>query len=81
MKLIIGKFQASHDGYYKKFKLIHEREIEFYPEQMKSLLVLIRLLKKHKSKISNLILDFTLILDSKVMKTQDNKSILIELRR
>jgi len=29
------KISASHDGYQKKFSTIHEREIEFYPEQMK----------------------------------------------
>ena len=29
------KISASHNGYQKKFGAIHEREIEFYPEQMK----------------------------------------------
>jgi len=29
------KISGSHDGYLKKFQTIHEREIEFYPEQMK----------------------------------------------
>jgi uncharacterized heparinase superfamily protein len=29
------KISGSHDGYLKKFKTIHEREVEFYPEQMK----------------------------------------------
>jgi uncharacterized heparinase superfamily protein len=29
------KISGSHDGYQKKFQTIHEREIEFYPEQMK----------------------------------------------
>ena len=28
------KINASHDGYQKKYNSIHEREIEFYPEQM-----------------------------------------------
>ena len=28
------KINASHDGYLKKYNSIHEREIEFYPEQM-----------------------------------------------
>ena len=28
------KINASHDGYLKKYHSIHEREIEFYPEQM-----------------------------------------------
>ena len=29
------KINASHDGYQKKYNTIHEREIEFYPEQFK----------------------------------------------
>ena len=29
------KINASHDGYNKKYNAIHEREIEFYPEQFK----------------------------------------------
>ena len=29
------KISASHDGYSKKFNVIHERKIEFYPEQEK----------------------------------------------
>ena len=29
------KINASHDGYLKQYGIIHEREIEFYPEQIK----------------------------------------------
>ena len=29
------KITGSHDGYLRKFGTIHEREIEFYPEQNK----------------------------------------------
>src|SRR6056300_417580 len=39
------KISASHDGYLKKFQTIHEREIEFYPEQTKFICV-DKLLKK-----------------------------------
>ena len=28
------KINASHDGYQKRYNTIHEREIEFYPEQL-----------------------------------------------
>ena len=28
------KIEASHDGYLGKYNSIHERKIEFYPEQM-----------------------------------------------
>ena len=71
------KISASHDGYYKKFKLIHEREIEFYPEQEK-FIGFDKILKKHKKNIK-FDIRFHLNPNSKVMKTQDNKSILIEL--
>ena len=71
------KISTSHDGYYKKFKLIHEREIEFYPEQEK-FVGFDKILKKHKKNIK-FDIRFHLNPNSKVMKTQDNKSILIEL--
>ena len=29
------KISAAHDGYLKQYGIIHEREIEFYPEQIK----------------------------------------------
>ena len=72
------KISGSHDGYLKKFKTIHEREIEFYPEQMK-FIGFDKLLKKDKSKNIKFDIRFHLTQDTKVMKTQDNKSILIEL--
>ena len=72
------KISGSHDGYLKKFKTIHEREIEFYPEQMK-FIGFDKLLKKDKSRNIKFDIRFHLTPDTKVMKTQDNKSILIEL--
>ncbi len=72
------KISASHDGYLKKYNSIHEREIEFFPEQM----VFIGIDKLIKQKINyNYKFDirFHLEPDVKLMKTQDNKSILIEL--
>jgi uncharacterized heparinase superfamily protein len=72
------KVSGSHDGYLKKFKTIHEREIEFYPEQMK-FIGFDRLLKKDKLKDLKFDIRFHLHPSSKTMKTQDNKSILIEL--
>jgi len=72
------KISASHDGYLKKFQIIHEREIEFYPEQTKFICV-DKLLKKDNSREIKFDIRFHLEPSSKVMKTQDNKSILIEL--
>ena len=72
------KISGSHDGYLKKFQTIHEREIEFYPEQMK-FIGFDKLLKKDNSGQIKFDIRFHLEPSSKVMKTQDNKSILIEL--
>ena len=72
------KVIASHDGFLKKYKLLFEREIQFYPENFK-------LMGKDKiigkKNLPNLKFDIRFHLDpySKVMKTQDNKSILIEI--
>jgi len=72
------KISGSHDGYIKKFKTIHEREIEFYPEQMK-FVGFDKLQRKNNFKDIKFDIRFHLHPDAKVMKTQDNKSILIEL--
>ena len=72
------KISGSHDGYLKKFKTVHEREIEFYPEQMK-FVGFDKLLRKETQKDIKFDIRFHLNPDAKVMKTQDNKSILIEL--
>ena len=72
------KILAAHDGYYHKFKLIHEREIEFYPEQTK-FIGFDKILRKEISKDIKFDIRFHLNPNTKVMKTQDNKSILIEL--
>jgi uncharacterized heparinase superfamily protein len=72
------KISASHDGYLKKFQTIHEREIEFYPEQTK-FIGLDKLLRKDDSREIKFDIRFHLEPSSKVMKTLDNKSILIEL--
>ena len=72
------KISAAHDGYYKKFKLIHERKIEFYPEQTK-FIGFDKIIKKEVTKKIKFDIRFHLNPNTKVMKTQDNKSILIEL--
>jgi uncharacterized heparinase superfamily protein len=72
------KISGSHDGYLKKFKTIHEREVEFYPEQMK-FVGFDKLQKKNNYIEIKFDIRFHLHPDAKVMKTQDNKSILIEL--
>ena len=72
------KINAAHDGYQKKYKSIHEREIEFYPEQFKFVGT-----DKILNKKTNLNIKFEIRFhfepNIKLMKTQDNKTILIEL--
>ncbi len=72
------KISATHDGYLIKFGTICEREIEFYPEQMK-FIGHDKLLRKTPNKEIKFDIRFHLDPNSKVMKTQDNKSILIEI--
>ena len=72
------KISASHDGYLKKFGSIHDREVEFYPEQTK-FVGTDKIIRKNKDKNVKFDIRFHLNPNSKVMKTLDNKSILIEL--
>ena len=72
------KVSASHDGYSQKFNAIHERDIEFYPEQMK-FIGLDKILRKNPSRNIKFDIRFHLNPNAKVMKTQDNSSILVEL--
>ena len=72
------KISGAHDGYLIKFGTIYEREIEFYPEQMK-FIGHDKLFRKVPSKEIKFDIRFHLDPSAKVMKTQDNKSILIEI--
>ena len=72
------KINASHDGYLKQYGIIHDREIEFYPEQMK-FIGHDKILYKNKYKNLKFEIRFHLEPNIKVMKTKDNKSILIDL--
>ena len=72
------KINVAHDGYLKKYNLFYQREIEFYPENNK-LVGTDKLIGKKL--LPNLKFDLRFHLDpsTKTMKTQDNKSIFIEL--
>ena len=72
------KISAAHDGYLKKYGVIHERELEFYPEQMK-FIGYDKIIKKKNNKNFKFEIRFHLEPNIKIMKTQDNKSILIDL--
>jgi len=70
--------KSSHNGYLKEFGTIHERTLEFFPESEK-FLGKDRLIKKKNFRSTNFEIRFHLMPNSKVTKTQDNKTILIEL--
>ena len=70
---------ASHDGYNKRYGVIHERKIEFFPENYK-FIGQDKLLKKKNFKSSNFEIRFHLEPNVKIMKTQDGKSILIDIK-
>ena len=69
---------ASHNGYLKKYGIVHERKIEFFPEN-KKFIGTDTLKKKKNYKNTNFEIRFHLHPSSKIMKTQDNKSIFVEL--
>ena len=71
------KIVASHDGYLKRYNSIHEREIEFFPKQM--LFVGLDKIKKKTNHNYKFDVRFHVEPNVKLMKTQDNKSILIKL--
>tara|TARA_Y100000591_G_scaffold288402_1_gene272616 strand:- start:7369 stop:8979 length:1611 start_codon:yes stop_codon:yes gene_type:complete len=72
------KINASHDGYLKKYNLIHEREIEFFPEKM-IFSGTDRIIKKKTNNNYKFDIRFHVEPSIKLMKTQDKKTILIEL--
>jgi len=72
------KINASHDGYLKQYGIIHNREIEFYPEQMK-FIGHDKIISKNNFQNLKFEIRFHLEPNVKVMKTQDNKSILIDV--
>ena len=72
------KINASHNGYLKKYNSIHERKIEFYPEIFK-FIGNDKIINKKSNFNIKFEIRFHLEPNVKLMKTQDKKSILIEL--
>ena len=69
--------KGSHNGYQKKYGIIHNRELEFFPETnlLKGKDILI---KRKNSKNTNFEIRFHFIPGTKITKTQNEKSILLE---
>ena len=72
------KISATHDGYLKKYGVIYEREVEFYPEHMR-FIGHDKMVSKNSIKNLKFEIRFHLDPNIKIMKTQDNKSILLDL--
>ena len=72
------KINAAHDGYLKQYGIIHDRKIEFFPEQMK-FIGSDKIISKKMTKNLKFEIRFHLEPTIRVMKTQDNKSIFIDL--
>ena len=71
--------KSSHNGYLKEFGTIHERTLEFFPESVK-FLGKDKLVKKKNYKSTSFEIRFHLLPNSKVTKTQDGRTVLIELQ-
>ena len=69
---------GSHDGYLKKYGVIHERNIQFFVEKNR-FIGKDKLIKKRNFKSSNFEIRFHFQPGTKISKTQDEKSVLIEL--
>ena len=69
---------SSHDGYLKEYGIVHERQLEFFFETYK-LVGQDKLIKKRNFKSSNFEIRFHLMPGTKITKTYDGRSILIEL--
>ena len=69
---------GSHDGYLKNYGIIHERKIEFFTD-LNKFNGIDKLLKKKKFKSLNFEIRFHFEPGTKITKTQEGKSILIEI--
>ena len=74
----LWSLKGSHNGYQKKYGVIHDRELNFFPE-INKLVGKDTILKKKNFKSTNFEIRFHLIPEAKITKTQDGKVILIEL--
>ena len=70
--------KGSHDGYLKNYGTIHERSLEFFPEKNK-FVGTDKLIKNKNFVHTNFDIRFHLMPTTKVTKTQDKNTILIEL--
>ena len=70
--------KASHNGFLKKFGILHERSLEYFVEKDK-LIGTDKIISKNKLESRNYDIRFHMEPDVKLTKTLDNKTILIEI--
>ena len=70
---------GSHDGYLKEYGIIHERSLEFFHETAR-LIGKDKLIKKRNFKKSDFEIRFHFLPETKITKTKDGRSILIEVK-
>ena len=70
--------KASHNGFLKKLGILHERSLEYFAEKDK-LIGTDKIISKKKSESKKYDIRFHMEPGVKLMKTQDNKNIMIEL--
>ena len=76
----LWSFEAAHDGYAKRYGIIHQRKVEFFHDTLK-LIGTDKIIKKKNFKSTNFEIRFHLVPSARVMKTQDGKSIYIEIEK
>ena len=76
----LWSFEASHDGYIKRYGIIHQRKVEFFHNNFK-LTGSDNIIKKKKFRSTNFEIRFHLVPNAKILKTQDGKSIYIEIEK
>ena len=68
---------ASHDGYLRRYGIIHDRKIEYYQE-LNKIIGTDKIINKKKDKQINFEIRFHLDPITKLMKTQDKSSVFID---
>ena len=74
----LWSLKGSHNGYQKNYGVIHDRELNFFPV-INKLVGKDTIFKKNNFKSTNFEIRFHLTPEAKITKTQDGKTILIEL--
>ncbi len=76
----IWELQGTHDGYLKEYGILHQRNIKFIPKELKYIGEDRIICKKDFKKIG-FDIRFHLMPETNAIKTQDKKSILLQLKK